>query len=129
MSQQPAYEPPPNGFRTFLIVWLTQSVSVFGSALTGFAITIWLTQIQYPRVEQKPELAAALSIMSIIWAIPTVFGAPLAGAWADRHDRKRTMIVGDLISGCFSVVLLLLMVTGTLQLWMLFALLLVMGTA
>ncbi|MBI5051685.1 MAG: MFS transporter [Chloroflexi bacterium] len=39
---QHSYTPPPHGWRTFLIVWATQSVSVFGSALTIFAINIWL---------------------------------------------------------------------------------------
>ncbi len=74
------YQPPPNGFRTFLVVWATQSVSVFGSALTFFAMTIWLMQVLYPRPEQKPELGLALSAMSLAFALPTVFGAPIAGA-------------------------------------------------
>ena len=96
MSDQPPYQPPPNGWRTFLIVWATQSVSVFGSALTLFAVNIWLTQTLYPLPEQKPQLSLALAAMSLAFALPTVFGAPLAGAWADRHDRKRTMIVDGL---------------------------------
>lgn len=119
------YQPPPNGFRTFLIVWATQSVSVFGSALTFFATTIWLTQTLYPRPEQKPELAFALSMVSLAFALPTVFGAPLAGAWADRHDRKRTMMVMDFASGCLSLIIALLMATHTLHLWLLVTLIFV----
>jgi hypothetical protein len=38
------YQPPANDWRTFLIVWTTQSISMFGSALTVFAIHIWLAQ-------------------------------------------------------------------------------------
>jgi MFS family permease len=113
------YEPPPNGFRTFLIVWVSQSISVFGSALTFFATTIWVTQVLYPQPEQKPELALALSAISLVFALPTVFIAPIAGAWADRHDRKRTMMAMDFFSGCLSILLATLMATGTLQLWML----------
>lgn len=111
-----SYVPPPNGFRTFLIIWITQSISVFGSALTFFAINIWLVQVLYPRPEQKPELAFALSAMSIAFALPVVFGAPLAGAWADRHDRKRTMIVMDLASGGVSLGLMALVLAGELNL-------------
>ena len=111
-----AYEAPPNGWRTFLIVWSTQSVSVFGSALTFFAVIIWLTQVLYPAPEQKPELA---------FALPTVFGAPIAGAWADRHDRKRTMMATDLMSGCMSLLAAALMATQSLQLWMLIAIVIV----
>ena len=113
------YEPPPNGFRTFFIIWATQSVSVFGSALTFFAITIWLTQTLYPRPEQKPELAFALAAVSLMFAIPVVFIAPIAGAWADRHDRKRTMMVADALSGLLSLTLLTLIVGNLLQVWLL----------
>ena len=111
------YTPPENGFRTFVIVWLTQSVSVFGSALTFFAINIWLTTVLYPTEEQKPALAAALAAISLAFALPTVFGAPIAGAWADRHDRKRTMIICDMLSGGLSVILMTMIVTHNLQVW------------
>src|SRR5437868_13274997 len=94
-NQAPAYEPPPNGFRTFLVVWITQSVSVFGSALTYFAINIWLTQTLYPRPDQKPQLALALSALGLAMALPMLVAGPIAGAWADRHDRKRTMLTMD----------------------------------
>ncbi|MBI5304685.1 MAG: MFS transporter [Chloroflexi bacterium] len=120
-----AYQPPAHGFRTFLIVWITQSVSVFGSALTFFAVTIWLTQTMYPRAEQKAELAFALSAVSLAFALPTVFGAPIAGAWADRHDRKRTMMLADFISGLISLALALLMLTQSLNLPLLIAIVVV----
>src|SRR5689334_20454195 len=123
------YEPPPNGFRTFLIIWVTQSISVFGSALTFFATTIWLTQVLYPRPEQKPELAGALSAVSLAFALPSVFIAPVAGAWADRHDRKRTMMLADFASGVLSLLLTALIVTGALQVWSLLALMLLFATA
>jgi len=123
-----AYQAPPNGFRTFLIVWLTQSISVFGSALTLFATTIWLTQTLYPRPEQKSELAWALSAVALAFALPTVFGAPIAGAWADRHDRKRTMMAMDFASGCLSLLLAVLVITNTLQLWSLLILIVIAAT-
>src|SRR6476469_1864381 len=103
-SRNMDYQPPANGFRTFLIVWCTQAISVFGSALTFFALTIWLTQVEYPRPEQKPELAAALAAISLAFAIPTMLITPLAGAWADRHDRKRTMMAMDFLNGCVSTI-------------------------
>jgi DHA3 family macrolide efflux protein-like MFS transporter len=110
------YQAPPNGFRTFLVVWVTQSISVFGSALTFFALTIWLTQTLYPLPEQKPQLAAALSAVALAFAVPVVVGAPIAGAWADRHDRKRTMMAMDFASGCLSVLLAVLVITHSLNL-------------
>jgi MFS family permease len=111
------YQPPANGWRTFLIVWSTQSISVFGTALTVFALTIWMTQTLYARPEQKPALAFALSAMALAFALPTVFGAPIAGAWADRHDRRLTMIAMDLANAALSLVLVVLLVNQLLQLW------------
>ena len=113
------YQAPPNGFRTFLIMWVTQSFSAFGTALTSFAINIWLSQTLYPLPEQKPALAFALAANGLAFALPAVFGAPLAGAWADRHDRKRTMMAMDFANGCLSLVLVTLLATHSLQLWML----------
>lgn len=114
-----SYQAPPNGFRTFLFVWFTQSISVFGTALTFFSVTIWLTQTLYPLPEQKPELAFALAAVSLAAGVPIIFGAPLAGAWADRHDRKRTMMVTDFFSGCLSTLIAVLMVAGLLDVWLL----------
>ncbi len=113
------YQPPAHGFRTFFIVWATQSFSAFGSQLTFFAITVWLTLVRYPMPEQKPELAFALSAIALGFGVPAVFGSPIAGAWADRHDRKRTMMVADFISGVLSLTLMFLIVTQSLELWLL----------
>jgi MFS transporter, DHA3 family, macrolide efflux protein len=114
-----SYTPPPNGFRTFTIVWLTQSLSVVGGAMMGFALNIYLVQGLYPAPEQKPELALALTALNLAFFIPVVFAAPLAGAFADRHDRKRTMILADVLNGLVCVVIIMLMLKGVLQLWML----------
>ena len=122
------YTPPPNGFRTFVIVWITQSISVFGSALTLFALNIWLLQSLYPRPEQKPQLALAISAMSLCFAIPLIVGAPLAGAWADRHDRRRTMLVTDFVSGLLSLAYAALVITHLLNLGILLVLITLSAT-
>ncbi|MDQ5825068.1 MAG: hypothetical protein M3441_12800 [Chloroflexota bacterium] len=51
------YERPPNGFRTFFVMCLTRAFSAFGSQLTFFAVTIWLSTSPYARGDQKPDLA------------------------------------------------------------------------
>ncbi len=117
MTANTAYTPPPNGFRTFIIVWITQSISVLGSALTFFGLNIWLVNVLYARPEQRAELALALSATSLAFGLPTVFLAPIAGAWADRHDRKRTMLVADLLNALVSLVLMVLVLNHLLELW------------
>ncbi|MBA2362783.1 MAG: MFS transporter, partial [Chloroflexia bacterium] len=37
-------------------------------------------------------LAFALATTSLAYGLAAIFGAPLAGAWVDRHDRKRIML-------------------------------------
>jgi MFS transporter, DHA3 family, macrolide efflux protein len=110
---------PTHGMRTFVIVWATQSVSVIGSGMTGFALNIYLAQVLYAAPGQKAELALALAALNMGFVIPFVFGAPLAGAFADRHDRKRIMIAADAANAALSLVTLAIMVSGAAQLWML----------
>ena len=114
-----AYAPPRHGFRTFLIVWVAQSLSVIGSGMTGFALNVYLAQVLYPAPEQKAELALAFTVLNLGFTIPFVFGGPLAGAWADRHDRKQIMIVTNIAEGLITLLTFLLMWSGALQLWML----------
>src|SRR6476646_10381752 len=109
----------PPRFRTFAIIWATQSLSELGNALTGFALIIWLTQTLYPRPDQQAELAFALSAMALSAALPLILSAPFAGSWADHHDRRLTMLAMDFAMGILSLTLVFLLASGTLQLWML----------
>ena len=114
-----SYVSPPNGFRTFAIVWLTQSLSVVGGAMMAFALNVYLVQGLYPAPGQKAELALALTALNLAFFIPMVCVAPFAGAFADRHDRRRTMILADLLNGFVCLVVIVLMRAGVLELWML----------
>jgi MFS family permease len=114
-----AYAPPPGGFRTFVVIWAAQSLSVIGSGMTGFALNVYLAQVLYPAPEQKAELAFAYTVLSLGFTIPFVFGGPVAGAWADRHDRKHIMIVTNVVNGLATLVTFALMLSGSVELWML----------
>jgi DHA3 family macrolide efflux protein-like MFS transporter len=113
------YQSPQNGFQTFLVMWATQFLSVFGSLLTFFTITIWLSQVLYREPDQQSQLAFALAALSLIFALSNVFLSPLAGVWADRHNRQRIMISANLANGCLSLILLLLLLTQLLNLGLL----------
>ena len=108
--------PGTRSFRTFVVLWLSQSVSTMVTMLTFFAINIWITQVLYPAPAQKRELALALAANGLAFALPTVFGAPLAGAWADRHDRRRTMLAMNLVAGALTATVIALMVSHRLGL-------------
>src|SRR5436309_11440046 len=118
MDDNSADAPSQRGWRTFLKLWAVESFSEFGTQITFFAITIWLVQVLYPRPEQKGDLALALAAEGIAFALTGLIVAPFAGAWADRHDRKRTMVAMGLASGLITLLLAALVITQALQLWM-----------
>lgn len=94
-----SYTAPPNGFRTFVLLWLSQSLSAFGSGLSLFAINIWLVQVVYPLPEQQAQLGWALAAVGLAFSLPAMVTTPLAGALADRVDRKWLMLSMDLLNG------------------------------
>jgi len=113
------YQKPKHGFQTFLIVWLTQSASSMGSSISFFAIMIYLTLVLYPNAAQKPQLAIALTAVSLGFTLVSIVVTPIAGVWADRRDRKRMMLICDFASGFISLAMALLMLRNELTLWLL----------
>jgi len=85
-----AYAPPRHGFRTFVIVWAAQSLSVIGSGMTGFALNVYLAQVLYPAPDQKAELALAFTALNLGIHHPLCVRWPARGCLADRHDRNRS---------------------------------------
>jgi len=120
-EQDRPYTAPEGGFRTFVIMWATQALSVFGSQLTFFAMTVWLTTSLYPHADQKPQLAAALSMIALSFALPNLFLAPFAGVLADRVDRKTIMFWANIASGLASLALVFVLAAQALELWSLVA--------
>lgn len=108
MTDGESYQPPAHGFRTFVVVWATQSLSMLGSVVGWFALTVWLSQ----QIPTQEELGPKLAIIGLLGAIPPALLAPLAGTWADRHDRKRTMLVADLLSGALALGATSLLLSG-----------------
>ena len=74
-----APRPVANGWRTFLVVWATQSFSLFGTALTTFALTIWLSQVVYPGPSQQQPLSLSLSVVGLSAFAPLLAAVPVAG--------------------------------------------------
>lgn len=95
--------------RRFAILWLGQSVSQLGSAMTGFALGVWV----YQRSGSVTQFA--LTLLSN--TLPAVLGAAWAGALTERHDRRKIMLAADSAAGVCTAALMLLLSSGGLQLW------------
>ncbi len=121
MPSSPSDTAAQEGWRTFVWLWGSQALSVLGSAVAGFAFNIYLTGTRYPLAEQKPQLALALSATALAWTLAATLSAPLAGAWTDRHDRRRIMLGADLLGAALTFGLLGLLLVPAAPLWTLVA--------
>jgi MFS transporter, DHA3 family, macrolide efflux protein len=103
------------GMPAFFIVWAGQSVSLLGTAMTSFAMSVWAFQ-------NAPEnlRATVFSMLMVAYFLPLLVLSPFAGAIVDRSDRKWLMIVSDLGAGLATMIILVLYLTGNLQIWHLF---------
>lgn len=109
----------PSGMLGFSIIWFGQLVSLTGSGMTIFALTLWAWQ--------ATGSATALALMSFFFMGPTILMSPVAGALVDRWSRKFVMILTDAVSGLATLTVLLLYLSGQLQIWHLYAVAAVVG--
>lgn len=100
--------------RAFLILWLTQTFSGLGSAMTGYALVLWSYE------QQGSALVTALLMVSSY--APYVVCSIFAGALSDRWDKRRTMLACDAVAALTTVCTLGLLKTGALQVWHLYVL-------
>ena len=103
----------PTGMFGFTIVWLGQLVSVLSTNMTAFALTIW--------VFEMTGSATALGLMQVFFITPYLLITPFAGVMVDRYNRKLMMMVSDLVAGLATISILVLQLTGNLQVWQLYA--------
>ncbi len=82
--------------RPYLLLWSTQSLSELGSGMTSYALVLWL----YLRTGS----ALGTALLSVCSYAPYVAMSIFAGALSDRWNKKRTMLVCDLIAALSTVV-------------------------
>lgn len=87
--------------KTFFILWSTQSLSQLGSAMTNFALALWL----YERTGSALQTA----LLSICSYAPYVVFSIFAGALSDRWDKKKVMLFCDTFAACCTIAVLLLL--------------------
>ncbi|MGH8652098.1 MAG: MFS transporter [Gammaproteobacteria bacterium] len=97
------------GVQTLIIVWLGQLVSLVGSGVTGFALSIW--------VYQRTGSATQFALIAFCGVLPSVLLSPLAGALVDRWNHRWTMILSDIGGALSALVIALLLALGQLEIW------------
>lgn len=90
MSEEKAPEEEKSpGFKTFLTIWIGQFISVMGSSLTGFALSLW--------VYEHTNSVTQYTFTIVLGGLPAIFFGPIAGALVDRWDRRMVLIGCNLV--------------------------------
>ncbi len=105
--------------RDFYILWSTQSLSQLGSAMTSFALTLWMFE--------KTGSALSTATLSICTYAPYVIMSIFAGALTDKFDKKKTMLICDLMAALTTVLVFVLYKTYLLTMWHLYAINMISG--
>jgi len=107
--------------RNFRRVFLAQSVSVFGDGITPVALTFAVLDLTGSGTDLGLVLAAQ--------TLPLAGLALVGGVWADRLRRERVMIASDLVRAAVQATAAALLLSGTVQIWMLVVLAALHGAA
>ena len=101
-----------SGLRDFFILWSSQAVSELGTAMTNFALIIW--------VYSQEGTASSITFLTLCSFLPTILFRFIAGAIADRWNKKRIMLLADLMAACGMLTVLILYSLSALQVWHLY---------
>ncbi len=103
--QHHAREPGVLSIKPFRRLWIALSLSSLGdwlSILALLSLAAYLTQKHGAGQSATAAAAAQTTAVGLVWVatlLPPLLLGPVAGAIADRLDRRRTMIVGDVLRG------------------------------
>lgn len=98
--------------KSFLILWGSQTVSSFGTAMTNFALIIWAYKQQ--------GTVSSITLLSVCSYLPSILFCFLAGALADRWNKKKIMLICDLIAALGTLAVFILYSTEGLRVWHLY---------
>jgi Na+/melibiose symporter-like transporter len=95
--------------RDFRLLWTGQSVSLIGDGIYLVAIA-WLVY----DISNEP---GALALVGLAWTLPQVAGLLVGGVLSDRFERRRLLVLADLLRLAPVSVIAVLALTGEAELW------------
>jgi MFS family permease len=109
----------PLRLRDFALLWTGMAISMVGDGVYFVAIA-W----QVYEISNRPS---ALALVGVAWSLPQVLLMLLSGALADRFNRRRLMIAGDVIRCAAIATIGALSITGRLTVPLVIGLVVVYG--
>jgi MFS family permease len=98
----------------------------FGTAVSLFGDGVYLVAVAWQAYELS-DTPTALSLVGVAWTLPMVAFLLIGGVLGDRFDRRRLLIVSDVVRATAVAGIGGLALAGTLELWHLVALVAVYG--
>ncbi|MBO4204597.1 non-ribosomal peptide synthetase/MFS transporter [Micromonospora echinofusca] len=108
-SDAPERTGPKPSMRRFGLVAAGQIVSSMGTALTNFAIPLW--------IYLETGSLARFALFAVIGLLPGLLVAPLAGALIDRTSRRRVLLLAGTAAGAGNAALAGLVLTDRIEIW------------
>ncbi len=105
--------------RDYRLLFAGQAVSHIGDQFHLIALPWLVLTLTHDPVQLGLVLAAA--------GIPRALLMLVGGAWADRHSPRTVMLVSDLVRFALTAALTVSIVTGAVQLWMVYVLAIAFG--
>lgn len=99
----------PTTMKTFYTIWIGQLISMLGSGLTSFALGVWIFS--------ETGQATPFALTVLFGNLPRTLLAPIAGAIADRWNRRLLMILADCGNALVTLGVVLLLSVGKLEIW------------
>lgn len=113
MSVRPSSVIEPRSRSDFWKFWKGQTISTLGSSFTGFAFPLLIFTLT------GSPLNLALTVVATV--LPYLLFGLVIGAWVDRVNRKRVMVVTDLARALVIASIPLASVVGLLSVWWIYA--------
>jgi surfactin synthase thioesterase subunit/MFS family permease len=105
-----ARRPPPQpSLGRFGLVAAGQIITTTGTALTNFAVPLW--------IYLETGSLARFALFSIVSLLPGLLIAPLAGALIDRMSRRRVLLAASVAAGGAKAVMAALLLTDRAEIW------------
>jgi MFS family permease len=106
-------------FYVFVRVWFGQLLSLLGSTMTRFALTIY--------VWQMTGEATPVVLIGVFAALPAAVISLWAGVLVDRWNRKRVLMLADAGAASGTLLLLAFFVLDSVQIWQIYLAVAVVG--
>ena len=120
MEQQAKQDLPSLWTRDFTIITVGSVISMFGNALAGFAISLF--------VLDYTDTPLYYAVFVFLYTLPQLTAPLIAGPLMDRFSRRKTVYLLDFLTAALDIGIALVLHLGLMRFWLLAVWTLIIGT-